>query len=997
MERFLSHTLLWVLVCLLGGSVPAARTVEFETTQVTAADVALSPDGQWLIFTMLGHLFRLPVAGGTAEQLTFGPYYDTEPAISPDGSRVAFVSDRDDSEGNVFILEVATGQITQITRESSAGRPTWTPNGKAVVYLRFMAPARDSPQPWKFGQPTPPALVCQVALRGGKPDTLTSPPRLLRSVFHLPDGRLAWTVIEPGSSPWWLSSKHATTRIEVMSLEGAISTLREVPGYVDPVFPSPSAGGFYCRRSPRFWASPRPFPDELLFLPLPEGEEKRVLTLSRHRGWTPRFAVEPGNESLYLGEAGRLWKVAIPTGSRIPISFIARVRLEIRDPVTPPKRILTTGSSRSVRSVMFPVLSPDEQTLVFGAAGFLWEQPLDGGPARQLFESNGFDEWPAFSPDGRHLAFVHDEPGNEREIRMLDLESRQVRTVASGFWPPSWSQDGKQLVFGGYEGGTYRVVMLNLSDGREKQLIEFDTWRSPRPHFSPDGKALYYSDSTASSTGKGGFYRLSLEASVPPKAVTELEHRLSEGLVSPDGKWLAFRRNMEIWVAPRNKEPVREEHIRQLSLQGGDTFSFTPDGSAALYSSGNRVWRQPLTSGRREEIPIQLELPRAIPSPLLVRRLRVLDFMSGGFGPEISLFVEQNRIRWIGTEPEYGVPPETVILDAGGRFAIPGLFDLHAHRERFFGGEEEYLAYGVTSVRTVGGALAWSSAAADRGDATGDPVPRYFYSGESFRQFGRFPEWLGIHSEEEARTYVRRWKIRGAHQVKIYNTTSWPLQHAVADEAHLQGLPIVAHGTTVQEITKNVTLGITVLEHTSGPAQVYDDVLQMLAAAGTRWDPTLVTSGKRLIAVDEPERFADTKFRAFHPDLAVPTPSVDIQALRKYWVEQLAGIRAAHRRGVKLQAGTDGIAPSLHWELEHFVQAGLSPLEVLRIATQEAAAAVGADDHLGTLEPGKLADIVLLDKNPLEDIRNTQTIWRVIKGGWLFDPDELRPPESVKG
>ena len=95
--------------------------------------------------------------------------------------------------------------------------------------------------------------------------------------------------------------------------------------------------------------------------------------------------------------------------------------------------------------------------------------------------------------------------------------------------------------------------------------------------------------------------------------------------------------------------------------------------------------------------------------------------------------------------------------------------------------------------------------------------------------------------------------------------------------------------------------------------------------------------------------------------------------------------------------GTDNnrfAGSSLHWELEYFVQAGIPPLDVLRIATQEAAAAVGADDHLGTLEVGKLADIVLLDENPLDDIRNTQSIWRTIKGGWVFDPDELRPPAS---
>ena len=108
------------------------RIIEFETTEVTAPDVAISPDGEVLIFTMLGHLFQLPVAGGTAEQLTFGLYYDTDPVFSPDGSRVAFVSDRDGSEGNVFLLDVVTGRISQLTHEPWAGRPAWTADGSAV-------------------------------------------------------------------------------------------------------------------------------------------------------------------------------------------------------------------------------------------------------------------------------------------------------------------------------------------------------------------------------------------------------------------------------------------------------------------------------------------------------------------------------------------------------------------------------------------------------------------------------------------------------------------------------------------------------------------------------------------------------------------------------------------------------------------------------------------------------------------------------------------------
>ncbi len=950
------------------------RTIEFETSEVTAADVTISPDGQWLIFTMLGHLFRLPVEGGTAEQLTFGPYYDSDPVFSPDGARVAFGSDRDDSEGNLFVLDLATGEITQVTHESSAGSPNWAPDGKAIVYLRFVREARDSPQPWKIGPkpvPTPPALVRRIALSGGEPETLSDGPRLFRSVFYLPDGRLAWSVIEreAGSgSDRWDFFPDAITRIEVLSPGGAVSTLSALAGYADPVAASPVGGGLYYRRSPTVWASPlQPYREDLLFVPLPEGTERRIIQLSRHRGWTPRFAVAPGNESVYLVETGRLWKVAVPSGAREPIPFSARVRLEIRDPVAVAKPALTAaGRPAPPRSVLYPVVSPDGRILVFGAAGYLWEQPLDGGRARRLFQGNGFEEWPAFSPDGRQLAFVHRELGEEDEIRVFDLESRQVRTVAFGLWPPSWSGDGKRLVFGDYEGGTYRVVALSLSDGTKKRLIEFDSWRSPRPQFSAEGQAIYYSDPSASASGTGGFYRLPLNEHPQPQAVTELEGRLIEGLVSPDGEWLAFRRNMEIWVAPLGTEPVSEQHVRQLSLGGGDTFSFAPDGSALIYATGNRVWWQPLAGGPPEEIPIRLALPRATPPPLLLRRLQVLDFSSGEFGREVSLFIEQGRIRWIGTEPGFRVPPETVTLDAGGRFAIPGLFDVHAHRARFFGGEEAYLAYGVTSVRTVGGALAWSNAAADRGEATGDPVPRYFYSGETFRQFARYPEWLAIHSEEEARTYVRRWKKWGAHHVKVYNTASWPLMRAAAEEARRLGLSVVGHGTTVQEITKSVTVGFASLEHTTRPGRLYDDVLQMLAAAGTRWDPTLGA------AVTASERSGN-------------------------WVEQLADIRAAYLRGVKLQAGTDSEPTDLHFELTLLVQAGLPLVEVLRIATQEAAAAVGAEEDLGTLEPGKLADLVLLDANPLEDIHNTQTIWRVIKGGWVFDPEELRPPASTDG
>jgi hypothetical protein len=202
-------------------------------------------------------------------------------------------------------------------------------------------------------------------------------------------------------------------------------------------------------------------------------------------------------------------------------------------------------------------------------------------------------------------------------------------------------------------------------------------------------------------------------------------------------------------------------------------------------------------------------------------------------------------------------------------------------------------------------------------------------------------------------------------------------------------------------VTKGVTLGYWTFEHIGSRERFYDDVLQMLALAGAAFCPTLGMVGHTpWLLRDEPERLNDPKLRALNSDHSILETRTGVfknvgdRMLRGFVFEQYAGIYAAHRRGVKLLPGSHAAnwalpGASQHWEIEFFVTAGIEPLEALRLATQESAAAVGAEDDLGTLEPGKLADLVLLDKNPLEDIRNTQTIWRVIKDGWVFDPEEL--------
>jgi imidazolonepropionase-like amidohydrolase len=946
---------------------------------------------------MLGHLFRLPIDGGEAEQLTFGPYQDADPAISPDGTRVAFGSNRDGSDGNIFVLHLADGRIDQVTQDSSAIRPAWAPDGSAIAYLRSRPRSYHCPSGW--------ARVARVALGGIGGEPVGDGDDLISSVFYLPDGRLAWAVVELAFQP--------STRVDALIGPDSIETIGTLGGALGRVVVDAGNTGFYGRGNPRR-ASGILVPEQLVFRGFVGNEERRVATLTMppcQAAVTPGFAVAPTGDAVYLGEAGGLWKYSVRDSSREPIPFHANLTLEVREPTAPAMMAFPApGDPLIPRGVLNPALTPDGESLVFGAADHLWMQPTVGGPAQRLIDGSGYEREPVLSPDGQRLLFISSGAWKQH-VQLLDLQTREVQTLAAGllYWNPAWSRDGGRVVFAGIDGATSspQLTVVDLAtDMTEQFRVPRSGWLT-RPQFSADGAWLYYS---AQPGATRSLYRLHLDGEAEPEEFITLNRHLHDPLLSPDGQWLAFRRNQEIWLTRVDRETESgEEQIRRISGEGGDNFNFTPDGTALVYASGNEVWRQPIPSGERVRIPIRLDLRSSSPPSMLVRNVRVLDFKTGGFGAETSMYLEGGRILWIGTESEHEVPRDVAILDGEGRFAIPGLFDMHVHatagewlRSDF---QEAWLAYGVTAVRETGNDLAFLTALADRSEATGDPVPRYFFSGDIFcgelgalptETYPAAPSFL-LSDESDVRSYVRRWSERGVHFIKTHTCLSWPLHRALADEARRVGLPVMEHGNWHEWLLRSVTLGSSFVEHFDA---FYDDVLQLLAAAGTGWSPTLALSLADVVLL-EPDRIEDPKLRAFAIEgLLEHQQSHFGQDDEREWREersrQLSVIGAAYRRGVRLYAGTDApIGPvpgaSLHRELRSFVAAGIPALDVLRLATHEAAMAVGAGEHLGTLDVGKLADIVLLDSNPLDEIQNTESIWRVIKGGWVFDPEEWQP------
>jgi hypothetical protein len=200
-------------------------------------------------------------------------------------------------------------------------------------------------------------------------------------------------------------------------------------------------------------------------------------------------------------------------------------------------------------------------------------------------------------------------------------------------------------------------VDVDVDDGSRVQLVKATrSMLFSRPHFSADGLGLFLSPGGATPPELGTLQRVALDGNSERQAITHITD-MRDALVGPGEEWLAFRRNAQIWVAPLDEQPVTEASVRLLSPVGGQTFSFTPDGSAVIYAQGDRVWRHPLTGGDPVEIPVQLELERPVPPAVLIRDVNVLDFNSGEFHGETSVFIEDGRIRWIDSEGERSPPP----------------------------------------------------------------------------------------------------------------------------------------------------------------------------------------------------------------------------------------------------------------------------------------------------------------------------------------------------
>jgi Tol biopolymer transport system component/imidazolonepropionase-like amidohydrolase len=986
----------------LRAQAPAAATIRLTLREGTSMAAALSPDGRTIATDLLGALWTMPATGGAAKRITEetmdvrmpawspdgariafqayrsstwqiwtvnadgsdlkavtnGPFDDREPSWSPDGTRIAFSSDRGgahaespaEGDGNydVWVLTLSTGALTRLTHgPANEFMPAWSPSGSEIAYV---SDRREKPGVYAIG----------VAPGGRNAEGLVAAAdgAVAGPSWSRDGSSLAFNVIAAGRS-----------RLVVASG----GPLRDIGDAGEDVFP---------------------------FRPQ----------------WTA------ASELLYTAD-GKIKVRPAAGGPARTIEFTADISFP-RSTFTPKHRASPASGPHAVKGIVHPALSPDGRQVAFAALGDLWLMTIGSEPKR-ITHDPFVDTDPAWSSDGNSLAFSSDRDGQMR-VWLRDMHTgveRRLTKLADTEMEAAWSPDGTRIAFVD-EDGQLQVADVKTGDVKKAH----DRLFSPgRPSWSPDGRAIVISAlrpySTRFREGTNQVLRIALDVKadewfdpVPHKSIGMRE---DFGPVwSPDGTQMAavIDGRLAVWPVSHDGRPLAPP--RQLSTGLANSPTWSGDSRHILYQTDDAFELVDVVDGRLQHVRPNLKWTPGHPTyarsgapGTVIHAGHLWDGRSATLRDNVDIVLEGNRIKSV--EPHRAALHVGKVIDASNETVTPGLIEIHSHLEPEYGESlgRIWLAWGVTTVRNPASnpfegqesreAIESGARAGPRVFTTGDPFDgtRVYYAGGAALDGGA-----------QLTLQLQRAEHLGYDLVKTYVRLPDLLQQRVIEEAHRMGMPVTSH-----EIWPAVAFGADGVEHIRGTSRrgyspkvtalnrTYDDIIQLLGASKMTITPTInIQGGFQLLTLRDPTWLDDPRIQQLYPPsvlrsaralMAQPHTPEDLDARARIIAPLEKTAFNVVKAGGRVVAGTDSpINPyglALLSELEHYVAGGLTPLEAMRTATSVSAEALGVTADLGTIEAGKLADMTMLDGNPLVDIKALRRVKRVMKDGDLFELEAL--------
>ncbi|WP_129779799.1 amidohydrolase family protein [Peristeroidobacter soli] len=1023
-----------------GDSLPLqghTRPLSFTVEEGTWMSVDQTPNGEQVVFDLLGDLYRMPAAGGTAVALTRGIPFDSQPRISPDGQWIAFISDRD-GDDNLWLMRRADGTVRQLSRnpQGIAIAPSWTADSRQVLVAEATA---HLPAEAKFRLYSLSGEVTDIKDKDGKPVTgsggvLSRDGKYLyfaqrdpsdETRFGMPIAQIRRLELARGTLEILTNGRGGGTR-PVLSADGKLL-----------IYASREEGKTVLRRRDLVSGA-----DALLTGTVQQDRQEygRVL-----RGdHLPGYVLTNHDQSLLLSAGGKIRRVRLRDGMSREVGFRAEVSLEVGPQLHKPQRV-EQGPVRA-RIAQSPGFSPDGQRIALSMLTKLYVMPARAGATpKRLTRGDALEYQPVWSPDGEWLAYVvwsHDS-GQIWKVRADGRDARQLTTNAAFYTDLAFSPDGQRvlamrgnarMLANTAESALLRIpldlIWIPASGGAANVIAA--SYSSRYPHFANDPQRVYTTDGHAlySIRYDGTDQRTHLRITGRFDARSNSQPTAERIVVSPRADAALALIDKQVWWVkslpqgePTLAIDVHGDHPTAVRLTefGADFFDWTQNGKSVAWAVGSTVYRKPVGgSNAPETFPVKLSLPRATPKGRLVLRGANVIPMAPAAADVVTnadVVIDGNRIVGVGPRGSIGIPSDARVIDVAGKFIVPGFIDVHSHWK--FNSREiqdpnnwslrANLAYGVTTGLDVQTNHAENFVYQDMVE-TGQTIgPRAFMVGPGVFGINNYKTFeTNFQSYEETLAYLRRYKqdYRTGNLKAYLPGNRRQRQWIVLASEQLGLMPTnEGFGDPFLAITHALD-GMHGNEHALIDSPLYADVVEVFARMQTSHTPTLNITHYGLAGVEyflaRVDIQNDAKLNRFYPRSRL----LELSARRRVWAREdeftfktmAAQAAKIQRAGGLVGVGHHGEVQGLgyHWELQMMAMGGMQPAEILRAATRDGARIIGVEQDLGSLEKGKLADLVVLGANPLDNIANANSIEYVMRNGVLYDGDTLSAPAAGK-
>lgn len=974
-----------------GQAQPAARLsgsaarIDVTVHEGTSMAIALSPDKTMLVFDLQGGLWTLPASGGAARRIT-DEYNDArQPAWSPDGKQIAFQGYRDGTWRIWTIGRDGAGLKAVTTGPFDDREPHWSPDGRQIAFSSDRSGNYD---------------IWALDVASGSVRQVTHDPANDFSPSWSPDGREIAFVSTRSAAPGVYATTLDGKERLIAAARGSIGTPSWTPDGRHTLFTVVPGNAF------------QPAGDPMLMLD--------AQTLASGEDYFPfRAQWISSDEFLYTAD-GRIKRRSLTSPAAPPQTIAFSATLQVTPArYTRKPRDFDGTAPQPAKGIMRPVVSPDGRQVAFAALGDIWVMPIGGVPAR-VTDDEFVDTDPAWSPDGTKLAFSSDRAGG-MDIWIRDLKTgadRRLTSLPDAEMAAAWSPDGRRIAFVANVDLEQGAIYVVSADGGAPRKILDRQFGVGYPSWSPDGRFIAASAfkpySSRFREGMNYYWVIPADGGAA-RMVVPTEHkpvgkRAGDGPAwSPDGKHLAFVTNEYLYVMPITPTGDPAGAPRQVTNELTDSISWA-GADKILYIATDRLKLVSIADGSTADIPLDLTWRRHVPTArYVVHAGRLVDGRHERAQTDMDIVVQGNRIQSV--EPHRAALHAGTVVDATGLSVMPGLIEAHGHVVKEWGGlmGRALLAYGITSIRSPG-AVPYEAIEDREAIEAGRRIgPRIFTTGyllDGWRPF--YPLATTAPSEAAVDMEVERARRLDYDLLKTYVRLPDLLQKRAIEGAHRIGIPASSH-----EIYPAALSGIDSVEHTGATSRrgyspkqsltgrAYEDVIQIVAKSGMTMTPTAALGGYRAAVAADASLEQDPRMTRLQPPWVAeggemgrgPAPGSDPQALQKWAARSGKTLMDLLHAGVRIVAGVDApLVPygaALHSELRAYVAAGFTPFQALQTATVNTAALIDPAGDLGSIEPGRLADLVVVEGNPLDDIRDAARVRTVIKNGDVFTIEQI--------